>query len=335
MTARSSLIELNNITGGLSRTTTPRLPPLPGFDGYEEYTKQVELWNKWIAWEKEDPLVLAKDDPNALRQRILYTYKQALMALRFHDELWYAAAEYCFSNGLENEGTEFLKQGMTANPESCLLHLKYAERLEAGLPVEDGFDATRRRGQTVRKPYDDLLNNLYSQVAKIQQREKDELARLDEMMPGRSNSPGRRMDDDDDDEDDEDIEAITNRAAKEAQTQYIKDASKAQILGMSKTISAIWIDLMRAMRRIEGHGKVGDNGGGSRQVFADARKKGKITSDVYVASALIEYHCYKDPAATRIFERGMRLFPEDEEFALEYLKHLIAINDITSPYSNP
>ena len=49
-----------------------------------------------------------------------------------------------------------------------------------------------------------------------------------------------------------------------------------------------------------------------------------------MATALIEYHCYKDPAATKIFERGMKLFPEDELFAMEYLKHLIATNDVTS-----
>jgi cleavage stimulation factor subunit 3 len=86
---------------------------------------------------------------------------------------------------------------------------------------------------------------------------------------------------------------------------------------------------MRAMRRIQGKGKPGELQG-SRQVFADARKRGRITSDVYIASALIEYHCYKDPAATKIFERGAKLFPEDENFALEYLKHLIDINDVIS-----
>jgi hypothetical protein len=46
----------------------------------------------------------------------------------------------------------------------------------------------------------------------------------------------------------------------------------------------------------------------------------------------MEYHCYKDPAATKIFERGAKLFPEDENFALEYLKHLLDINDVTSKY---
>ncbi|KAJ5749978.1 mRNA 3'-end-processing protein rna14 [Penicillium manginii] len=84
---------------------------------------------------------------------------------------------------------------------------------------------------------------------------------------------------------------------------------------------------MRAMRRIQGKGKAGEELG-SRSIFAEARKRGRITSDVYIASALMEYHCYKDPSATKIFERGAKLFPQDENFALEYLKHLIDINDI-------
>jgi cleavage stimulation factor subunit 3 len=176
----------------------------------------------------------------------------------------------------------------------------------------------------VRKPYDDLLNMLYSQVYKIQQREKEELARLEESFAlSHPRNPGY-------DDDDDDPAIAANRAAKGLQSAALKESSKAQIMVMSKTISAVWINLMRSMRRIQGHGKVNEPLGGSRQIFADARKRGKITSDVYVASALIEYHCYKDPAALKIFERGSKLFPEDEEFALEYLKHLVAINDITS-----
>lgn len=324
MTARSCLIELTNTTKGLRRETLPRLPPAAGYDGYEDWTKQVELWKRWIQWEKDDPLVLAKDDPAGLRTRIIYVFKQALMALRFWPEIWFDAAEWCFTNGMDDQGVEFLKQGMVANPESCLLHFKYAERLEATITVEGAEEALVRKGQMVRKPYDDLLNVLYSQVNKIQQKEKEELAKLEEGYQDPSNN-------DDDDYDDPDT--MADRSAKDSQITALKESSKAQVLVMSKTISAVWVNLMRAMRRVQGHGKVNEPLGGSRQIFADARKRGKITSDVYVASALIEFHCYKDPAALKIFERGMKLFPEDEEFALEYLKHLIANNDITSKSS--
>ena len=132
-----------------------------------------------------------------------------------------------------------------------------------------------------------------------------------------------------DEEEEEGDESKAKDAAKTSEIDAAKKEHAAQVLVLSKTISFAWIALMRAMRRIQGKGKPNEIAG-SRQIFADARKRGRITSDVYIASALMEHHCYKDPAATKIFERGAKLFPDDEVFALEYLKHLIDINDITS-----
>lgn len=333
MTARASLHELNGFTSELDRHRLARLPPLPGFDGFEEHQRQVSIWRRWIEWEKADPLVIGKEDPEALKKRILYVYKQAMMALRFEPQIWYVsysaemeglakksrfeAAEYYFSSDLQEHGMETLKNGMAANPESCLLHFKYSEKLESSIPAGDSPETIHHRSQLIRKPYEELLDVLYGMSSKIQAREKEEIARLEHLQS--SGAYG-----------DADNEDGTSNAFIDNQMNAIKEGMKAQQVALSKTISSVWINLMRAMRRAEGHGKVGDLIGGSRQVFADARRRGKITSDVYVASALIEYHCYKDPAATRIFERGMKLFPEDEDFALEYLKHLIAINDITS-----
>jgi len=331
MTARACLVELTNLTRGLRRETLPHLPPAPGCEGDDDWNYQVTLWKKWIKWEKDDPVVLAKEDPAALRNRIIYAYKQALMALRFWPEMWFEAAEYCFDNDMEVQGMEFLKQGLQANPESTLLTFRHAERLEVITPAEDGEAAAVRKGQIVRKPYDDLLTTLYGLYAKMQAREREEIEKLEEEAAN-ADSPRSRTDDDDDDYDDRPAPQST----KEKKINELKEKTKAEMLRLSKVISAVWIDLMRAMRRIQGHGRVNEPLGGSRQIFADARKKGKITSDVYVASALIEYHCYRDPAALKIFERGMKLFPEDEDFALEYLKHLVNINDITSrPSASP
>jgi len=212
---------------------------------------------------------------------------------------------------------------MAANPESCLLHFRYAEYLEASVPappVEDR-EAVKRKSTPIRQVYDSILDVYYKMVTKIQAREKDTIANIEE-----TNTTKRLDDDDDDDADFEYAPPDT----KDTQINLVKEATKVETLIISKTISAIWINLMRAIRRLEGHGKVGDLIGGSRQIFADARKRGKITSDVYIASALIEYHCYKDPSASRIFDKGMKVFPDDVEFALEYLKHLISINDLTS-----
>lgn len=323
MTARSSYTELQNLTRDLNRTTFPRLPPVPGSDGDVEYLLQIEIWKRWINWEKGDPLVLKEDDLAAYKARVVYVYKQALMALRFLPEIWFEAADFCFLNDLETEGNEFLNNGVDANPESCLLAFKRADRLEiTSEPEQDPI----KRGTKVREPYDRLLDALYDLIAKARTRESQDVTRLEETFkPSPDTQPARTEDDDEDDQ----SETKAKESVKKAQIDAVRHAHSIQISILSKTVSFAWIALMRAMRRIQGKGKPGEVPG-SRQIFADARKRGRVTSDVYIASALIEYHCYKDPAATKIFERGAKLFPEDENFALEYLKHLIDINDVIS-----
>ncbi|KAB8071606.1 mRNA 3'-end-processing protein rna14 [Aspergillus leporis] len=323
MTARSSYTELQNITKDLNRTTLPRLPPVLGSDGDIEFGQQVDIWKRWIKWEKGDPLVLKEEDQAAFKARVIYVYKQALMALRFLPEIWFEAAEFCFLNDMENEGNEFLKHGIEANPESCLLAFKRADRLE--ITTESEQDPIKR-GAKVREPYDRLLNAIYELVAKARTRESQDVARLEETF-AKMNPDTQPSKTDDDDDDDDQSESKARESVKNSQIEALRNAHAIQIGILSKTISFAWIALMRAMRRIQGKGKPGEMPG-SRQVFADARKRGRITSDVYIASALIEYHCYKDPAATKIFERGAKLFPDDENFALEYLKHLIDINDV-------
>lgn len=358
MTARSSYIALQNISKDLNRTSLPRLPPLPGFHGDVEFLTQFELWKKWIEWEKEDPLVLKDEDSAAYKARILYAYKQATMALRFWPVMWFEAAEFCFQNDMVTEGNDFLSEGINANPESCLLAFKRADRIEVTTASEKGEDGAKRRGEAIRAPYNKVLDALYELISRVERRQKQAVARVREyyaqqannaLLTGKKNKTENDDEDDDNDDDDNDKNGVDKNvgsgdiggksksktmagqeAILNAQIEAIQQADAAQIKLLRRTISFTWIALMRAMRRVQGKGKVGDAIGGSRQIFTDARHRGRLTSDVYSASALIEYHCYKDPAATRIFEKGMKLFPEDETFALEYLKHLIAIQDVTS-----
>lgn len=322
MTARSSYTELQNITRDLIRTSLPRLPPVPGTEGDIEFKQQVEIWTRWIKWEQGDPLVLKEDDLAAFRNRVVYVYKQALMALRFFPTMWFDAAEFCFLNDIEAEGNEFLKQGMDANPESCLLAFKRADRME--ITSESEQDPIKR-GAKVREPYDKVLDALYDLIAKARTRESQDVERMEKMF---AESNPEKQPSNNEEEDDNQSDANARESMKN-QIDAVRNAHAHQISILSKTVSFAWIALMRAMRRVQGKGKPGE-APGSRQIFADSRKRGRITSDVYIASALIEYHCYKDPAATKIFERGAKLFPEDENFALEYLKHLIDINDVIS-----
>lgn len=341
MTARAAVNVLEGITKGVNRTTLPKLPPAPGFDGAAEYDRQVELWEKWIEWEKSDPLEIKEDDRSLYNSRVLYLYKNALMALRFWPKMWYDAADWCFQNNLEDEGDEFLKNGMEANPESCLLAFSKAHQTELRTELEEGEAGLIKKGEAVREPFTKVLDALYDLLTKAKKREEQTIARAKEAFAAQqaadeaARAASARGSDDDDDDDEASAIAIRlkeRQAALDAQLQGITKAANAEIHTLKKTISYAWIALMRAMRRVQGKGSgvPGAKVGGFRGVFTQARKSGKLLSDTYVASALIEHHCYQDPAASKIFERGMKLFADDENFALEYIKHLITLNDATS-----
>ena len=194
MTARSSYTELQNITRDLIRTSLPRFPPVPGTDGDVEFSQQIETWKRWIKWEKEDPLVLKEEDPAAFRNRVVYVYKQALMALRFVPEMWFEAAEFCFLNGIESEGNEFLRQGMEANPESCLIAFKRADRLE--ITSESEQDPIKR-GAKVREPYDKVLDALYDLINKARTRESQDVERMEKMFAEFDKQQSKNEDEDD------------------------------------------------------------------------------------------------------------------------------------------
>jgi len=328
MTAKGANIALENMTRRLKRTTYPRLPPVPGFEGDTEFADQLEIWKKWIAYEKDDPLVLKDDDPAGFKQRVLYCFKQALMAMRFVPEIWVDAAEWCFKNqvmnGNEDTGLQFLTQGVAANPESVVLALKHADRIESTFArTDDSDDEKRKHADAVREPYNRLLDTLYDMGNDLKDKEQADIAEVKKLVP-QADAP--RSPDGDEDE---------NRAAAEmkSRVEAITASYTARSEVLSKTISHVWIALARAMRRIQGKGIPHKNNsfeGGLRQTFLDARKKGRLTSDVYVAVAQMESVVYGDVVGAKIFERGLKLFPNDEYFVLEYLKHLHSKNDTTS-----
>ncbi|KAJ4347650.1 mRNA 3'-end-processing protein rna14 [Ascochyta clinopodiicola] len=338
MTARSAINVLeNNITRGINKTTLPRLPPAPGFDGYDEYMNQVKLWKQWIQWEKSDPLECAADDRALYNKRVLHIYRNALRPLRFWPELWYDAAEWCYESGLQTDGDKFLDDGIEANPESCLLAFKKGNQIELSTDFEDGQAGIIAKGIAIKKPYNTLLDTLYDLTAKTKKREEHSVARAKEAFEAQkaADDAARAIAQNVEDGDEDDEAKATRRAQeKEAafntQVHAISAGYNAQILTLKKTLTFAWIALMQATRRVQGKGGNNADVPGFRGIFTEARRKGKLLSEAYVASAQIEHHCYQDPAAGKIFERGMKLFPEDEQFALEYIKHLIKLNDSTN-----
>lgn len=320
MTARTAYHQLGNITTGLDGSTQPRLPPRPGCQGDDDWSRQLDLWYAWIDFEKEDPLVLKDDDRAAYQDRILYVYKQALMALQFWPGMWYSAAEFCFENGLDKEGMSFLEDGFAAIPESPLLALRLADRIEATTQNDETSDpGAKDRMKKVRQPYDAVLEALYNLHKTAAQREKDQIQQRE------ADSEAANGDGPDDEVNAANV--ASKKAALDAQIAAVKAESGDELELLVRLISHVWIAIARATRRIQGKG---DASNGFRGVFNEARKRGRLTSHFYVECAAIEWQCYKDAIGTKILERGMKLFPDDEYLPMQYIRHLFDTHDVTN-----
>ncbi|KAL7619907.1 mRNA 3'-end-processing protein rna14 [Parahypoxylon ruwenzoriense] len=334
MTARSANTHLDNITRGIRRTTLPRLPPAPGFEGDQEYLEQVALWKAWIAWEKDDPLVLKADDLELYRLRVLHVYKQALMALRFWPEMWVDAADWCFENNIiskdgQDIGLQFLLDGVEANPESPVLALKHADRIESTQPAREDDAGKAALVQALKRPFDTALDSLYSMTEALKQRRAEVIATIGgEVSPAAPTTENADMDEEDEGEI---KEKLSTDIAKQSKVKAILDGIEVQMQMLSQHISYLWIALARVFRRIQGQGFARSKPPvGIRGIFTEARVKGRLITDVYIEIARMEWNVYQDNVATKIFERGARLFPEDEEYFVEYLKHLHARRDFTN-----
>lgn len=334
MTAKAARTQLDSRISGLDRTSLPKLPPVYGCQGEDEFGEQVERWRDWIALEKADELVLkGENDGVGYRQRVIYVLKQATMSLRFYPEIWYDAAAWCFEQeraDMTDEGEKFLDEGIKANPESVLLALKKADRVESGLPASTSDEIAIQNGEKLDAVYESLHAALYALRDRYAEREKVALAEVQEQYAQLTPEEEPERADDDDEDMDADEKPKTRKEQMEESLKTVKARFDSQRELLKRTISYVWAAKMRAFRRIQGQGAPKQAKKGFRGVFAEARPRGMLTSEVYVASALLEHHCYRDPAATRIFERGLRLFPVDELFALEYVKHLVSINDLTN-----
>ncbi|KAK4612177.1 mRNA 3'-end-processing protein rna14 [Fulvia fulva] len=339
MEARKAKVQLDQKLDGLDRSSLPQLPPIYGFAGEEQFGDQVEKWRAWIAWERdEDPLVFKGTEDDKYRQRVIYAYRQATMFLTFYPEIWYDAASWCFTQPqLESEGEQFLEKGIAANPESVLLALLKADRIEANLATGNTDDVLIANGEKLDVPFEGLLTALYTLVTKTKQKDKFTAAQIQEhynSLPPED----EQMENEEADDDEDASKPKTRQEQMQAELDAAKSSFAAQLDTLKRTISYAWVAKMRAFRRVQGQGKPAKKGAdpntkvvkGFRGIFVEARPRGMLSSAVYIASALMEWHGYRDGAAERIFQRGAKLFPEDHIFILEYVKHMINVGDITN-----
>ncbi|EMC99961.1 hypothetical protein BAUCODRAFT_356979 [Baudoinia panamericana UAMH 10762] len=341
MTARTAEKQLRSIVDGLQRDggggakLLPTLPPLEGCEGDDAFAEQVMKWRAWIEWEKSDQLVLKDEEISLWRKRIVYAYKQATINLRFYPKIWFEAAQWCFEQlGVEDmatHGEKFLDDGLMANAESVLLTLKKTDHLEQTMPTDGGDEQIIKNGERLDAVFESCVKCLYDLNKKHTERKDRTIAEAKEhfasLPPDEADDQQAVARDEDDDErhgDESPVEKPKTRAEQlQERINAIQSAARIQNEIMKKTISYVWIAKMRSFRRVQGQGKPQAPKKGFRGVFAEARPRGQLAADVYVASALTEWHCYKDPSALKIFERGLKLFPTDEGFAIEYMRHLL------------
>ncbi|XP_067946959.1 cleavage stimulation factor subunit 3-like isoform X2 [Watersipora subatra] len=68
--------------------SVPSIPP----QNTPEELRQVELWKKFIVWEKSNPL--RTEDHAVVTKRVMFAYEQCLLCLGYHPDLWFEAASF-------------------------------------------------------------------------------------------------------------------------------------------------------------------------------------------------------------------------------------------------
>ncbi|KAK7107878.1 cleavage stimulation factor subunit 3-like [Littorina saxatilis] len=154
MNARRVAKEYEAVTRGLDKSA-PSVPPQNSF----QESKQVDLWKKYINWEKNNPL--RTEDHSLITKRVMFAYEQGLLCLGHHPDIWYEAASYLEQSsklltekGDQNAGKLFADEAAAIYERSTtslmksnmLLYFAYAD-----------FEETRMKYEKVHEIYKRLV----------------------------------------------------------------------------------------------------------------------------------------------------------------------------------
>ncbi|KAG0325222.1 mRNA 3'-end-processing protein rna14 [Dissophora globulifera] len=311
MTARMMWKELRKLTDGINKNLLPR--PVKWT---ERELHQLEQWKRYIRWERSNPLNL--EDQAAFSARVAWTYKQALLSMRFYPEVWFEAATYFQEIGRADEAVALLKNACEIMPTSFLLHFAYAE-----------MEENRKNMKESRVVFETLVKNLTEKIDDMNRRVDEEvqaaktaLQAEQQLLDGASSSSSGKKVRDIEEVDGEMRERERDELKKRTKElqQYEKLARK-EVEEMIKGCGLAWIMFMQFVRRTEGTSQW-------RQIFGRARRSNGCPYQVYIAAALMEYHCTKDPSiAGKVFELGYKLFGDETAYVDRYLEFLIELND--------
>ncbi|KAF9898213.1 mRNA 3'-end-processing protein rna14, partial [Lobosporangium transversale] len=309
MTARMMWKELRKLTDGINKNMLPR--PVKWT---ERELHQLEQWKRYIRWEKSNPLNL--EDPAALSNRVIWTYKQALMSMRFYPEIWFEAATYFQEVGRVDEAVALLKNGCEILPTSFLLHFACAELEEN----RKNFKESRAVFETLVKNLTDKIDDMNNKVNEEVQAAKLALQAEQQLLDSGLTSGKKVRDIEEVDGEVRERERDELKKRTKELLQYEKLARR-EVDEMVKGCGLAWIMFMQFVRRTEGTSQW-------RQIFSRARRSSGCPYQVYIAAALMEYHCTKDASiAGKVFELGYKSFSDETDYVDQYLEFLIQLND--------
>ena len=144
MNARRVAKELEAITRGLNRNAIS-VPPT----GHSEEIKQVELWKKYIAWERSNPM--RTEDMSLVVHRVTFTIEQCLLCLGHHPAVWHQAAQFLelsskiltekgdvnAAKNLSNEAASMFVRATNALSKNMLLYFAHANFEEGRVKYEE------------------------------------------------------------------------------------------------------------------------------------------------------------------------------------------------------
>lgn len=334
MTARSALREMKLLVDPLRR---PLLPRLPAWDNSATSNnaispadvardrQSVEGWKAYLEWEESDPLELAETEKDSFRKRVELAYAKATMHMRFYPEIWWMAAKWAEKingGGKVEESLKILQDGLKACPGSFLLGFAAIEAHEHSSSAAGS--AASSYTAACSTIFESLLSHIHAQIEALQQELTDSQNRIDARaaeQKAQALAARRAGGEADEIEGEEREEQRKQEEARDAEKAALTAASMPRIDSLKEEASLIWIKWMHFVRRTEGLRP-------TRVIFGKARKSPHATWQIYEASALMEYHCSKDPnVATKVFELALKTFGTDEAFVVRYLDFLISIND--------
>lgn len=141
--------EKKNIREGLLLNMLARPP-----SGLDKEEQQKKIWRHLIAFEKRNTQRLSIEE---VRQRVMFTYEQALLCLYHYPEIWYEAAMYLASYSAHDEASRMFERAVKALPDNILIHFAYAD-----------YEETKKNFDKAAQIYEDLMKHRQDSIVTIQ-----------------------------------------------------------------------------------------------------------------------------------------------------------------------